>query len=73
MIFYNTKSDFEKTKLLEEYIYKNFNFSGNILDIGGGVGSLREFLKPKDKYLFIDPHYTSLTQIPKKKYKHTNV
>lgn len=61
--------DFEKIKLLEEPIYKNFNLNGVILDIGGGIGTLREFLKPSDKYLCIDPHYKSLKCIPKKKIK----
>ena len=45
--YLNSEPDFEKIKLLEKPVYKNFNLKGNILDIGGGVGTLREFLKPK--------------------------
>ena len=63
------KPDFKKIKLLEEPVYKKFKLNGNILDIGGGVGTLREFLKPSDKYLCIDPHYKSLKHIPKMKIK----
>jgi ubiquinone/menaquinone biosynthesis C-methylase UbiE len=65
--YLNNEPDFEKIKLLEKPVYKNFNLRGNILDIGGGVGTLREFLKPNDKYLCIDPHYNSLKNVPKKK------
>ena len=67
--FLNIKPDFEKIKLLEEPIYKKFNLNGEILDIGGGIGTLREFLKPIDRYLCIDPHYKSLKHIPKDKKK----
>ena len=67
--YININADFEKIKLLEEPIYENFKLNGNILDIGGGVGTLREFLKPSDKYICIDPHYNSIKYIPNEKLK----
>ena len=65
--FLNKETDFKTSKTLEKPIYDKLSLKGKILDVGGGVGTLRDFLKTNDKYLCIDPHYKSLTKIPKKK------
>jgi ubiquinone/menaquinone biosynthesis C-methylase UbiE len=65
--FLNKETDFETSKRLEKSIYDKLKLKGKILDVGGGVGTLRDFLKSNDKYLCIDPHYKSLKKIPIKK------
>ena len=47
----------KKQNYLKSLFVKSFNLSRKILEAFSGVGALREFLKPNDKYLCIDPHY----------------
>jgi len=46
-------------------IYEYFNISGDVLDVGGGVGTLREFLDPSQtRYISIDPFIDAPYRIP---------
>ena len=36
-------------------IYERFQITGRVLDVGGGIGTLRQFLPPGTQYLSIDP------------------
>jgi len=55
----------EKKEIQE--LYKNFDLSGIIIDVGGSVGTLREFINAKSKFVSIDPHSDPLQTISKKK------
>ncbi len=48
-------------------IYQHFDLQGPILDIGGSVGLLREFLPPNTKYLVVDPFIDVRDRISKKR------
>ena len=61
--------DFLNSKKIEKTIYDEIKLNGRVLDVGGGVGTLRDFLKKGTEYLCIDPHYKSLEKIPLKKIK----
>jgi len=59
--------DFIKSKKLEKPLYDEIKLNGRVLDVGGGVGTLREFLEIGAEYLCLDPHYNSLEKIPLEK------
>ena len=61
------ETNFKKVKELEKPVYDSLSIKGRVLDIGGGVGTLREFLDNQCNYLCVDPHYKSLKNIPQKK------
>ena len=48
-------------------IYEHFCMSGKVLDVGGGVGTLREFLSDSVLYLSVDPYLAGPYEIPKPK------
>ena len=48
-------------------VYDRFKISGDILDVGGGVGTLREFLEFNCRYICIDPFVNCVYEIPKAK------
>jgi len=48
-------------------IYEYFQLEGKILDVGGGVGTIREFLTDSATYLSIDPYINGLSEIPQPK------
>jgi SAM-dependent methyltransferase len=48
----------------DRVVYEYFNLSGSVLDVGGGVGTLREFLDPSVNFLSVDPHINCFSEIP---------
>jgi ubiquinone/menaquinone biosynthesis C-methylase UbiE len=59
-----------KNTVLEEIerdraTYSHFKLNGDILDVGGGFGLLREFLPLGARLISIDPFIEALNQIPK--------
>ena len=48
-------------------VYKNFELSGIIVDVGGSVGTLREFIKTNSNFVSIDPHQDPLSTLTKEK------
>lgn len=49
-------------------VYDYFNLKGKILDVGGHIGTLREFLTNEQKYISIDPFIGCLEYISEGKY-----
>ena len=49
-------------------VYDYFNLKGKILDVGGHIGTLREFLTNNQKYISIDPFIGCLEYISEGKY-----
>jgi len=47
----------------DRVVYDHFKMAGEILDVGGFVGTVREFLNDEDRYLSIDPFISALTKI----------
>lgn len=46
-------------------IYEHFKIAGDVLDLGGGAGTVREFLQPAEtRFLSIDPFLSVLERIP---------
>lgn len=53
-------------------IYSNFKLQGLILDVGGGIGTTREFIDDSSKYISCDPFldvHKSITQPMHEAYK----
>ena len=61
------KTKYRNEKQAMEKLYKKLSLKGVILDVGGSVGTLREFLKPNTKYLSLDPDSDPLKSINKEK------
>jgi SAM-dependent methyltransferase len=47
--------------------YEHFEISGDVLDVGGGVGTVREFLKEDTRFISIDPSIDAPFKVPKPK------
>lgn len=50
-------------------VYQRFKMTGPVLDIGGGAGTVREFLAPEVKFVSVDPYLRCLKEIPGPKVK----
>ena len=48
----------------DRVIYEYFRLFGSVLDVGGGVGTLREFLDSTVNYMSVDPHINCFREIP---------
>jgi SAM-dependent methyltransferase len=48
-------------------IYDHFEITGDVLDVGGGVGTVREFLGGSTQFISIDPFLGAPFHIPKPK------
>lgn len=48
-------------------IYDHYKLDGIILDVGGGVGTVREFLPETAKFISIDPYINAIHEIPSAK------
>ena len=48
----------------DRVVYEHFCISGSVLDVGGGVGTLREFLDPAVNFMSVDPHINCFSEIP---------
>lgn len=55
---------YQKEITYDRPVYEHFQMDGIILDVGGGVGTLREFLPNTAKYISIDPYIYSPQNIP---------
>lgn len=53
----------------DRVIYEHFRLSGSVLDVGGGVGTIREFLDPTVNYMSVDPHISVFREISEAKLK----
>ena len=51
----------------DRYIYEKFKMNGHIIDVGGGVGTVREFLPPDVSFLSVDPFIQAPFCIPNDK------
>lgn len=50
-------------------IYNHFCMSGDVLDVGGGGGTVRHFLHPETKFVSVDPFLDWKDGIPAQKYE----
>jgi ubiquinone/menaquinone biosynthesis C-methylase UbiE len=48
----------------DKSVYEHFKISGDIVDVGGGAGTLREFLGGDCRYLSVDPFISSIFNVP---------
>ena len=62
----NPEKAINEKKEIQE-LYKNFDLSGIIVDVVGSVGTLREFINSKSKFVSIDPHSDPLQTISNEK------
>jgi ubiquinone/menaquinone biosynthesis C-methylase UbiE len=62
-----SKTNFIKEKKEISKLYKNFDLSGIIVDLGGSVGTLREFISSNSKFVSIDPHQDPLSTLTAEK------
>jgi len=45
-------------------VYEYYHLNGAILDVGGGAGTVREFLPEEVQFVSIDPYINSINEIP---------
>jgi ubiquinone/menaquinone biosynthesis C-methylase UbiE len=50
-------------------VYERFNLSGNILDVGGGAGTIREFIHQEKCFISVDPFENVENRTPPEKIK----
>ena len=60
----NSLAGFRNEIEYDRVVYEFFNISGSVLDVGGGVGTLREFLDPTVDFVSVDPHINCFNEIP---------
>ena len=63
-----TQAEVEKYRIEIEYdrpIYEHFKMNGTILDVGGGCGTVREFLSTQVQFISIDPYINCLYEVRK--------
>ena len=51
----NEVTQYKKEIAYDRPIYENFKLKGDILDVGGGTGTVREFLDRDARYISVDP------------------
>jgi len=61
------KTNFTHEKQEISRVYKNFDLSGIIVDVGGSVGTLREFVSSNSKFVSVDPHRDPLSTVSEEK------
>lgn len=59
---------FREEIIRDKAIYRHFKLEGSILDVGGGVGTLREFIPASCNYVSVDPYLSAPTKIPSSKF-----
>jgi ubiquinone/menaquinone biosynthesis C-methylase UbiE len=63
----NEIKKYEDEIIYDKPIYENFKLNGTILDIGGGTGTVREFLPNDVNFISIDPFLNIQFNIPASK------
>lgn len=63
----NEVMQYKKEIAYDRPIYDNFKLKGDILDVGGGTGTVREFLDRDARYISVDPFIDAVFKIPKAK------
>jgi len=65
---YASKVDSYRAEIqYDRTVYEHFPMRGVILDVGGGAGTVREFLPQDVKFVSIDPYLSCLHEIPRPK------
>jgi len=63
----NNVESYKKEIDYDRPIYDHFEISGDVLDVGGGVGTVREFLKEDVRFISVDPFIDAPFQVRKPK------
>lgn len=63
----NKVASYKKEIDYDRPTYDHFKITGDVLDVGGGVGTVREFLKEGGRFASVDPFIDAPFQIPKSK------
>lgn len=50
-------------------VYEHYNMKGVVLDVGGGAGTVREFLSEQIKFISVDPYISLSREMPRPKMK----
>lgn len=58
---------YKKEIAYDKPIYDHFKLKGDILDVGGLTGTVREFLDSDTRYISVDPFIDAIFKIPKSK------
>jgi len=59
----NSLSGYQDEIEYDRVVYEHFKLSGSVLDVGGGVGTIREFLNSSVNYVSVDPHIGCFREI----------
>lgn len=63
----NSLAGYEDEIEYDRVVYEQFRLLGSVLDVGGGVGTIREFLDPTVNYISVDPHISCFSEISEAK------
>lgn len=61
---YNNVNAYKKEIEYDRPIYEHYKMHGDILDVGGLMGTVREFLSDDCRYVSVDPYLESVFKIP---------
>ena len=59
-----TVEDYEKEREADKPVYCHIKMSGRVLDVGGSIGSIRDFLPKETQFVSVDPFLACVDHIP---------
>jgi ubiquinone/menaquinone biosynthesis C-methylase UbiE len=62
-----TIEDYKKEREVDAPVYDHIKMSGRVLDVGGSIGSIREFLPKETEFVSVDPFLGCVDHIPSAK------
>ena len=60
----NNGASYKEEIAYDREVYEHFVIEGDVLDVGGGAGTLREFLSKNVRYISLDPFLNVFKSIP---------
>lgn len=65
--YLNDVEEYKKEIAYDKPIYDHFKLKGDILDVGGLTGTVREFIDSNSRYISVDPFIEAIFKTPKGK------
>ena len=59
-----TVEDYKKEREADKPVYDHIKMSGRVLDVGGSIGSIRDFLPKEVQFVSVDPFVACVDHIP---------
>lgn len=62
-----TVEDYKRERKIDSVVYDQIKMAGRVLDVGGSIGSIRDFLPKETQFLSVDPFIGCTDHIPEAK------